>query len=175
MRGRPCRILHIADHMGGGVGKALSGIASFDAVSSEFVHRILMLEQPEKTRFIDICREHDVPVDVARDEMDVSEAMRESDIVQLEWWHHPCMAGFLSRFPTIPARLLIWSHVSGCYYPYISPELLRLPHKFVFTSRYSYENPYWDSDTRRWASEHCAIVNSSGGFERERGGTYGLP
>ena len=46
-------ILHITAHMGGGVGKVLSGIASY-AVSHELScqHHILLLEQPEKMNFI---------------------------------------------------------------------------------------------------------------------------
>ena len=92
----------------------------------------------------------------------------DADLVQIEWWHHPRMADLLAHFPRIPVRLLLWSHVSGCYYPCIPEELIRIPMQTVFTSAYSYENPYWSAGARAWAAEHCPVVNSSGGFDAIR-------
>ena len=48
-------VLHITTHMGGGVGKVLSGVASYTArMNTSYRHRILLLEQPEKTNFGEI-------------------------------------------------------------------------------------------------------------------------
>lgn len=162
-------ILHITAHMGGGVGKVLSGIASY-AVTHELScqHHILLLEKPEKMNFVEICRSHGVEIGIAKSKNDIIAAMRAADIVQLEWWHHPLMAGFGADFPQEAMRLVIWSHISGCYYPYIPEAFLRIPMRFIFTSDYSFENPYWSIAGRDWAAEHCAMVNSSGGFKAIR-------
>ena len=161
----PHKILHIAAHLGGGVGKALSGIAAYEySHPTGCSHEIILLEEPEKTNFIDICQANGVKVDVASKGVDIAATINKADIVQLEWWHHPAMAGFLATFPRAPVRLVIWSHVSGSYYPYIVPDFLRLPRKFVFTSPCSFDNPYWDEQNHAWAAENCAAINSSGGF-----------
>lgn len=50
-------VLHITTHMGGGVGKVLSGAASYAArTNAPYRHRILLLEQPQKMNFIDASR-----------------------------------------------------------------------------------------------------------------------
>ena len=157
------RILHITTHMGGGVGKVLSGISTYASVHRDsYSHDIMLLEEPEKRQFVELCQKNNISVRVAKNHTDIAEAMKMADIVQLEWWHHPLMCGFLAEFPQIPIRLVIWSHISGCYYPWIPDEFLMLPHKFVFTSQYSYDNPYWQQDVKKWAKFNCAMVNSSG-------------
>ncbi len=159
-------ILHITTHMGGGVGKVLAGISSYaQKKDSAYHHKILLLEKPEKMNFIEICRRHHVDVAVANNKEEILSAMDEADIVQVEWWHHPMMCGWLADFPSHPMRLVIWSHISGCFYPYIPPALLHIPQKFIFTSYYSLDNPYWEEETRTWARKSCAVVNSSGGFD----------
>lgn len=159
-------VLHITTHMGGGVGKVLSGIASYaNEHAMKYQHRVLLLERPEKLNFIEICRAHGVEINIAKCKEDVITAMRAADIVQLEWWHHPLMAGFLADFPQEAMRLLIWSHISGCYYPCLPEAFLQIPMRFIFTSDYSFENPYWSAAGCDWAAEHCAMVNSSGGFK----------
>lgn len=160
------KILHITVHMGGGIGKVLSGIASYtEKHASNYRHSILLLDQPEKMNFIDICRSHNVDLHVAETKEDVLSSLREADVIQLEWWHHPLMYRWLMHFSEIPLRLVIWSHVSGCFYPYLPPFLMKIPQRFVFTSKYSLDNPYWDEETKLWAMESCSVVNSSGGFD----------
>lgn len=160
------RILHITAHMGGGVGKVLSGVAAFDCIyNPQRQHRILLLEQPEKNNFIDVCRKYNIELIITPTREDLYRELLEADLVQLEWWHHPVMADLLAHFPEIPMRLLLWSHISGCYYPCIPERLLDIPAQTIFTSAYSYDNPYWSEEARLWAREHCPVINSSGGFE----------
>lgn len=152
--------------MGGGVGKVLSGISAYSELNvSDYRHSIILLDKPEKTNFIDICRVHNVDINIANKTEDVILAIRDADIVQLEWWHHPLMYRYLDKIFKIPVRLLIWSHVSGCYYPYLPMDFVKFPQKFVFTSHYSSDNPYWDKETQVWAKKFCSVVNSSGGFD----------
>ncbi len=173
-------VLHITTHMGGGVGKVLSGVAAYAArTRAGWRHRILLLEPPEKTNFIDACRADGVEILCGAGEQEVLAAMRSADLVQIEWWHHPRMAAFLADFPKIKMNLTIWAHVSGCWYPYIPAKFLRVPQRFIFTSPYSLDNPYWSEEERVWAQKHTAVVHSSGSFaaicpreERVRDGRF---
>ena len=173
-------VLHITTHMGGGVGKVLSGVAAYTAQTEcKWRHRIFLLEQPEKMNFIDACRADGVEIICGAGERELYAAMRSADIVQIEWWHHPRMAAFLADFPKIEMSLTIWAHVSGCWYPYIPAKFLRVPQRFIFTSPYSLDNPYWSEEERVWAQKHTAVVHSSGGFaaicpreERVRDGRF---
>lgn len=158
-------ILHITAHMGGGVGKVLSGIAVRAAANkSDFRHKLLLLELPEKMDFIEECRQSKVEVVIADSRAAVEMEIAAANLVQLEWWHHPKMLPLLSDFPKIATRLIVWSHISGCYYPLLPEAFLRIPERFIFTSQYSYDNPYWQSDDKLYAQTHCSMVNSSGGF-----------
>ena len=162
-------VLHITTHMGGGVGKVLSGVASYAArTNAPYRHRILLLEQPQKTNFIDVCRADGVEILCAPSRKDIEAAVRAADVVQIEWWHHPLMAAFLADFPQMRMRLALWAHVSGCWYPYISPAFLHVPQRFIFTSPYSLDNPYWDETERTWARTHTSVIHSSGGFDAIR-------
>ena len=52
------KVLHLAAHLGGGVGKALSGLATqAHASGAEFEHSFVCFEQPEKTQFIKQIRQ----------------------------------------------------------------------------------------------------------------------
>ena len=53
-------VLHITAHMGGGGGKVLSGLTSFK--ESNWRHEIHSLDVPQKTNFIDICKQNEVPL-----------------------------------------------------------------------------------------------------------------
>ena len=162
-------VLHITTHMGGGVGKVLSGAASYAArTNAPYRHRILLLEQPQKMNFIDACRANGVEILCAPGRKEIEAAVHAADVVQIEWWHHPRMAAFLADFPQTRMHLTVWAHVSGCWYPYISPAFLRVPQRFIFTSPYSLDNPYWSEAERTWARAHTSMIHSSGGFDAIR-------
>ena len=164
-------VVHITAHMGGGVGKVLSGIAVYDKRrQARYQHIIVLLEQPQKMNFPDSCLAAGVEVVVAPAADELIALIKRADIVQLEWWHHPLMADLLAKFPRIPVRAIIWSHVSGCYYPYLPPELIQTPQGFIFTSEYSYDNPYWSYTDRNRIKSEANLVNSSGGFDGIDGG-----
>ena len=160
-------ILHITTHMGGGVGKVLSGILTVFAAEGKDRHELLLLEEPEKRNFFDPLAEAGIAARVEKDAAKIREAMARADLVQLEWWHHPRMARFLSELLPMPVRLVLWAHVSGTFYPWLPPAFLRVPQRFVFTSAYSYENPFWDAATCAWTKEHAAMINSVGYFSSE--------
>jgi hypothetical protein len=158
------RVLHLTAHLGGGVGKALSGLVARASISDSGVrHRIVCLEEPEKKQFSDCIRGYkgEVIVRPSRDRLE--QLIRDSDILQLEWWNHPAMIECLCSLPLIPVRLLSWSHTSGLHNPIIPEQLILASHKFLFTSHCSFEA----NEVRNLAAKQryrLGVVSSSGGF-----------
>lgn len=152
-------VLHVTAHMGGGVGKILSSLATYE--NNQYIHKIVLLEKPQKSNFYDICIKNNIDIYVCEDIDTIFNMMDEVDIVQIEWWHHPKMAELLSKFNGKKCRLVIWSHISGCNYPFLPFEFVkRVP--FMFTSKYSLENPMWTDGQRDYAKNNCFVVNSAG-------------
>ncbi len=74
------------------------------------------------------------------------------------------MAKFLHSFPEIPIRLIIWNHVSGCNYPEIPYSFANIPNKTIFTSYYSFDNPYWTNEERKLISNKASVIYGLGNF-----------
>ena len=84
--------------------------------------------------------------------------------MQLEWWHHPVVAGWLCSGIHPEMRLVIWSHVSGLHPPEILPGFVDIPHRFLFTSPCSLERPSLAHRFLRPDPKYDAVF-SSGGFD----------
>ena len=151
-------VVHIAAHMGGGVGKVLSNVALED---TNYDHHIVLLEKPVDTVFTDKLRQSQLTIAPSIDV--IQELAGWSDIVQFDWWGHPLLARVMYEVRDVPVRSVIWSHTAGCYYPYISPRLVNMPDAFIFSSKYSAENPFWTL-TERSVMKNIHFINSSGGF-----------
>ncbi|AND85383.1 glycosyltransferase [Clostridium tyrobutyricum] len=159
------KILHITVHLGGGVGKVLSNICN-PYVNNEYKHLIILLEKPLNLQFVKQALKNNVKVLIEPSNKIIKNEIMKSDIVQLEWWHHPLMCKFLYEFPQIPVRLIIWSHISGCSYPFIKSKFMKNCTRFLFTSPYSLENNYLqDKDSREFIRNNADIVYSSGGSD----------
>jgi len=160
-----CHVLHITAHLGGGVGKALSGLVLQAAsAKSNVKHTVITLEKQEKSQFIDLIKECGCEVDVCPKPERISELIMTADVLQLEWWNHPVTINALCSQPLPPMRLLVWSHVSGLFNPIIPSGLLLAAHKFLFTSACSFEA----REVKSLPNEVTArmdVVSSSGGFD----------
>lgn len=136
------RVLHITAHLGGGVGKVLSGVVAESARRRDDTrHTIACLEVPEKRTFLDRVLSWGGEVLIAPSFDRLAEEVDRADIVQVEWWHHPTVAGWLCSGVLPSMRLLVWCHVSGLYPPVIPPEFVLSVHRFLFTSPCSWEHP----------------------------------
>ena len=156
------KVVHLTAHLGGGVGKALSGLAAHSDRSIE--RTIVCLARPEKTQFIDRLREIGTQVIVCPSAETQVRLVEDADIVQLEWWNHPETFACLCSLPNPPLRLLVWCHVSGLFNPIIPRGLIGASRTFVFTSACSYEATEvreLDPELR----ERLTVVSSCGGFE----------
>lgn len=157
-------VLHITPHLGGGVGKALSGlIAQSNASDTPVRHVVACLEKPEKNQFLDRIRDGGGEVIIAPDLSRLDELVFKSDIVQLEWWNHPATIECLCSMAPQPIRLLVWCHVSGLHNPIIPPKLMEVSNRFLFTSPCSFEAREVASLTARLGSR-LAVISSGGGF-----------
>lgn len=152
--------LYVTVHLGGGAGKAIVGLATDrDA--------ILVLEEPQKDYWVNEAKKKNIPLHIGR-EKDITAAMlSEADVVIVNWWGHPLMNGFLADFPEIPCRLLLWSHVNGCVYPYLPYGFLDCFDRVAFTTAYSYENPLWTEAEKTRIIKKSAVVYGMGEFDPE--------
>ena len=152
-------ILHITAHLGGGAGKAISGTALQGQRQFGDTHRILLLQEPEKSGYVQACRDGGVGTAVwSGDKSQLDWA----DVIAVSWWNHPTMAQFLHDLPPLSTPLVLWSHVNGCHYPYLPFRLAEQFDEVLFTSPFSLENPAWTDTERLQIRERAQIVYGMG-------------
>lgn len=154
------KILHITAHMGGGIGTVITGVCIRDRANH---HSILCLEESLDRKRLDECIAGGIPVyQYQNDDMAVL-LLRQFDIVQVEWWHHPLMARFMVNcLSEVETRLVVWSHISGCNFPMIPRKFVSYPDSFIFATPFSYDNPFWTEEERKQIRESSFMVVSSG-------------
>ena len=165
-KGVSMNILHITAHMGGGPGKAISGLASYCNRFEDQEHRILVLEAPKDMRYVDKCREAGVPVAVKNRE-NWEEQIAWSDVLVVSWWGHPLMLQALCELAAIPCRILLWIHANGCVYPYLPYELTAFADGVLLTTMYTAENPFWTEEQRENLRKKSRLVIGMGDFRPE--------
>ncbi|KTE92013.1 hypothetical protein AT727_03500 [Desulfitobacterium hafniense] len=157
------KFLHIAAHLGGGAGKAIAALA--ESCSLKHQQAILLLEHPKRAFYVEECKRHGVNVVSADDRDIVKELIAWADVVVLNWWHHPRMAGFLADFPVLPVRLFLWSHINGCAYPYLPASFAEMMRVIGFTSSYSLDNPYWSKAEKERIRKKAGLVYGIGQYD----------
>lgn len=157
-------ILHITAHLGGGAGKAISGIAVQGQRQFPDRHRVLLLQEPEKSGYVQACREGGVETLAWTGGY---EALDWADAVVVSWWNHPCMARFLYEMPPLSAPLVLWSHVNGCHYPCLPFCFADAFDGILFTSPYALENPAWTEAERARIGKRAQTVYGMGAFYPE--------
>ncbi|MFH2043938.1 MAG: glycosyltransferase family 4 protein [Pseudomonadota bacterium] len=156
-------VLHLTAHLGGGIGKALSGLVLNTHPEAGISHAIVCLELPEKMQFIEELADSGCPVTVAPDRATLFELIEASDIVQLEWWGHPATVSALCDAPLPAMRLLVWCHISGIHTPIIPSDLIRVATRCLFTSPCSYEALEVEN-LRSSHQNRMDVIHSAGGF-----------
>ena len=145
-------------HMGGGVGHAVSDLVLQDKKN---VNRIVLLQKPEKLKYIDRCVKNGIEVIVESSIGRITNLIKggeEKEVVILHWWHHPVMCRFLYNFPEVPVRLVLWSHISGCTYPVLTYQFANKFSGIFFTSEYSLENPNWSEFEKKKICNKSNII-----------------
>jgi glycosyltransferase involved in cell wall biosynthesis len=130
------KILHIAVHIGGGVGTVLKNWIKKDF---ENEHTILLLNH----NYYD--NDYNIKYKNMRNKYDdINILVSKADIVIIHFWNHPYLFEFLINSKMPANRLCIWSHISGLYSPYnFTKDLINYPDKFLFSSPVSGENFIW--------------------------------
>jgi glycosyltransferase involved in cell wall biosynthesis len=158
-------VLHITPHLGGGVGKALSGLILQSIQESSCVrHVVACLEEPVKDQFFDKIRCAGCEVIIGPGKAELDQLISTVDIVQLEWWNHPATIECLTSLALQPIRLVIWCHVSGLHNPIIPGKLIEASHRFLFTSPCSF-NAKEVANLLKRLQRKMAVVSSGSGFE----------
>ncbi|HHY26793.1 MAG TPA: glycosyltransferase family 4 protein [Desulfitobacterium dehalogenans] len=151
------KILHIAVHMGGGIGSAYAGLGT-----GEHQQSILLLEEPVDKSSLAKVRREGFRIFFAADAEESRGELAEADIVVFNWTHHPALTRFLLQFPDIPIRSMLWCHVSGNYFPSLHPEFLKRFEQVIFASPYSLQLPHIQEMGVKYISEHFDVVYGLG-------------
>lgn len=156
-------VLHIGAHLGGGIGRVLSRIAQHRRSFGSWVEEIFVcFEKPQNRLHADRIIESGARLVVAPSSAELAELTAAADVIQLEWWHHPRLAGWMAEQAELRARLVVWAHVSGLHYPAIPIAFTHLPHAFLLTSSASLHALSNDPTPRRNILE---VISSTGGFD----------
>ena len=155
------KVLHIAAHMGGGIGAAYAGLTACGLDQS-----IVILEAPIDLVSLSRVRESGFKINICPSRETLVKMLGNSDIVLFNWTHHPALTALMSDFPNIPIRSMVWVHVSGNYFPAIKADFLRLFDQCVFATPYSMQLPKIQAMGKAYASERFAVVYGLGDLER---------
>ncbi|HPU51655.1 MAG TPA: glycosyltransferase family 4 protein [Burkholderiaceae bacterium] len=159
------RVVHLTAHLGGGVGRALASLVRARRLAEpDSEHRIVCLETPEKTGFVEEIRSLGGSVIVAPTPAALAAEVARADLVQIEFWNHPALLRALCETDWPAMRLLVWCHVSGLNFPRIPAALVGQSDRFVLTSACSWQAPDMAALPAR-LRERVAVVSSAAGLE----------
>lgn len=147
------KILHVAAHMGGGIGSAYAGLGICGQEQS-----VLLLEPPIDIEAVERVRASGFRVLTGLEDTEIRRELTDADVVVFSWHHHPALTRFLHDLPLVPMRSVLWCHVSGNYFPDISSEFVRKFDQAIFAAPYSLELPQIKAMGGEWVREHCAVV-----------------
>lgn len=158
------KILHVAAHLGGGIGKAHAAINH--AMPAGVEQTYVLLEAPVDLRHVNEIRQRS-QVAVTDDASEIVRLASRADVVQFEFWGHPRLAVLLKCLDLtgMGARTACWSHVSGTSPPLVPDDLLFGVDRFAVTSPVS---------VAAIGVGRCVVVNSGFGFWPDDGSSGSL-
>ncbi|SFR70657.1 glycosyltransferase family 4 protein [[Clostridium] aminophilum] len=159
------QILHITAHLGGGAGKAISGLIEG---CREYQNSVIMLEEPADRHWCEVCENAGAGIVIAPSEEEMICAIENADVVILDWWAHPLMVGLLSLLDRVSARYVLWSHVNGLSFPVLKPEFLNEFDSVLFTSPCSFERIRENAGIAEELLKRAELVYGMGNFQPQR-------
>lgn len=157
------KILHVTPHMGGGVGNVISRLAI--SCDSRMNHKLVILDKPIKDHYLKITEDSGTEIHIASESKDMERHVKQSDMVLIHWWHHPKISKFLYEFPLVPARVIIWTHISNLTVPAINPEFLSSATRVLFTTEASYQAEEFSDLPYAKLKDKTGVVYACGGFD----------
>ena len=160
------RVLHITSHLGGGVGKAISGLimSGKNCIDSQ----IILLEKPEQMYYVDLLVEQNISVVIEPEYSKIIDIISKSDIVVINWWGHPLMIKLLKMISNVESRFFIWNHINGYTYPYLDGKLLQKFDEIIFTSELSKQNQLWSQDEKQNILDKSHVIYGMGNFRPQK-------
>ena len=118
------RILHITNHLGGGLGTVIMGWLGLKSDG----HALVCLDYAnDKAKAF--CNSHKVPLTDSCDTSMLHTLIEQAEIVLVHWYDHPTLLR-LMEFPIPACRLIFWCHKN---YEFSQKEL-EYPDLFIRTS-----------------------------------------
>ena len=147
------KILHIAAHMGGGIGSAYVGLGTCGQEQ-----KVLLLEPPQDKTALGRVQSAGFQIIQAADDSHIEAELNWADVVVFSWHHHPALTKFLHDFPAVPIRSILWCHVSGNYFPHISAGFVRQFDQSIFASPFSLDLPQIKALGETYLQKRCGVV-----------------
>lgn len=147
------RILHIAAHMGGGIGSAYAGLG--DCGQEQ---KVLLLEPPQDRVALDRAQSAGFQIIQTTEVAQIERELERTDVVVFSWHHHPALTRFLHDFPAIPIRSILWCHISGNYFPYISAQFVQQFDQSIFATPFSLDLPQIKALGDEYLQKRCGVV-----------------
>jgi len=137
-------ILHIAPHVGGGVGSVLIDWLKFASTDLLFKHSLVCLDacHPASLKRLDEANIAYLDNVYYSSLASYRDLILQADIILLHYWNHPLLARLLVEEGFPSSRLICWCHNSGLHEPSTIPSfLVGLTDKVIFTSGVSWGSP----------------------------------
>lgn len=157
-------IVHVAAHMGAGAGKAISGLALSDRINT---HKIILCQKPDKMEHINRCEDKGINVLICPERVRLMTELAAADVIVINWWHHPVVYEVMLAIEKLDARIVLWSHVNGLYYPELNESFLSVFDACMFTSKAVFENEHWTEPVKEILRKKSALVYGMGDFNPE--------
>jgi len=137
MQNKRIKVVHLAPHVGGGVGSVLIDWLNDTKNDTTMEHTLACLDachpaSLEKLSKYEINYEDNL---YKKDRKQFIDIIEQADVVLLHYWNHPLLAHLLVTDGLPSCRLICWCHISGLHEPSIIPSyLIDLADKIIFTS-----------------------------------------
>jgi L-malate glycosyltransferase len=126
------KILHIACHLGGGIGAVIDNWIKND---KDNVHTIACLNPNDDRSWQIEGAYHDLRNWPEK----LDYLIKCNDVIVLHWYNNPVLYEFLCLHQMPECRLMVWAHSNCLNPPYVIPEnLVNMCDRFIFTSPVSY-------------------------------------
>ena len=89
------KVLHLAVHLGGGIGKAHAALAPH--LPADVRQRFVLLQQPIDNRHVDTIMRHGGEIIVGADAPIIRRLIVDADVVQFEYWGHPALDELIAQ------------------------------------------------------------------------------
>jgi glycosyltransferase involved in cell wall biosynthesis len=150
------KVLHLAVHLGGGIGKAHAALAAH--LPADVRQRFVLLQEPIDKRHVDIIIRHGGEIVIGADTPVIRRFIADADVVQFEYWGHPALDELIAQID-LPQASVCWVHISGFGKPSLPLPLLYAVERVALTSPIS--RPLLPVRLLRKTS----IINSGFGFD----------